>query len=97
MTSETSPHACASAAVSRRFEVIHSNARGVPSSRWRKYVPPESGISPIPTKPGTKKAASDASRMSHAHARESPAPAQTPFTAASTGFSSDRMARTVTW
>ena len=35
-TSETSPHACASAAVSFRFVVIHSKARGVPSSRWTK-------------------------------------------------------------
>ena len=35
-TSETSPHASASAAVKRRLDVIHSNARGVPSRRWRK-------------------------------------------------------------
>ena len=62
-----------------------------------KYVPPESGIRPIPTKPGTKNAASEASRMSHAHASERPAPAQTPFTAAMTGFSSARIARTLTW
>ena len=61
-----------------------------------KYVPPESGIRPIPMKPGTKKAASDASRMSHAQASESPAPAQTPFTAAITGFSSERIALTLT-
>ncbi len=95
-TSETSPQAWASAAVNRRFEVIHSNARGVPSSRWMKNEPPESGIRPIPTNPGTKNAASEASRMSHAQASESPAPAQTPFTAAMTGFSSERIARTLT-
>ena len=62
-----------------------------------KYVPPESGISPIPTKPGTKNASSRAMRMSHAHASERPAPAQTPFTAAITGFSSARMRLTLTW
>ena len=44
---------------------------------------------------GTKVALSAASRRSHAHANESPAPAAGPFTAASTGFSSSRTASTV--
>ena len=37
-------------------------------------------------------AASDAIRTSHAHARESPAPAATPFTPAMTGLGSPTMA-----
>ena len=58
-----------------------------------KYVPPESGTSPIPMKPGTKAALSAAIRMSHAHASDSPAPAHAPLTAAMTGFSSARIRR----
>ncbi len=96
-TSETSPHSSASAAVSRRFEVIHSKARAKPSNRWRNHVPPESGTSPIPTNPGTKVAASEAIRTSQAAASESPAPAAGPFTAASTGFSSALIARMFGW
>src|SRR5581483_11792421 len=96
-TSETRPHACASAAVSRRLDDIHSNARGAPSRRWMKYVPPASGTRPMPTKPGTKNAASDAIRTSHAQASDNPAPAHAPLTAAMTGFSSARMARTFGW
>ena len=59
--------------------------------------PPESGTSPMPMKPGTKFAASDAIRMSQAHASDSPAPAQGPFTAAITGFSSPRIRRMFGW
>ena len=51
----------------------------------------------MPTKPGTKTAASDATRTSHATASESPAPAAAPLTAAITGFSSARIARTFGW
>jgi hypothetical protein len=43
------------------------------------HVPPESGTSAMPTKPGTNVAASDAMRTSHAQASESPAPAAGPF------------------
>ena len=42
--------------------------------------------------PGTKLAASEAIRTSHASASERPAPAAGPFTTASTGFSSERIA-----
>src|SRR5215208_1449760 len=49
------------------------------------------------TNAGTKTAASDATRMSHAHANDIPAPAAAPFTAAMTGFSSARMARMLGW
>src|SRR5215207_8419770 len=96
-TSETRPQACASAAVSFRFDVIHSNARAKPSRRWTNHEPPESGTRPIPMKPGTNVAASEAIRMSQAAARESPAPAHGPFTDAITGFSSARMARMFGW
>src|SRR5437588_2043987 len=51
----------------------------------------------MPTNPGTKNAASDAMRTSHAQASDSPAPAHAPLTAAMTGFSSARMARTFGW
>ena len=46
---------------------------------------------------GTKLAWSEAMRKSHAQANESPAPAAAPFTAAITGFSSARSARTFGW
>jgi hypothetical protein len=42
----------------------------------------------------TKLADSAATTKSHANARFAPAPAATPFTAATTGFSSARSART---
>jgi hypothetical protein len=48
----------------------------------------------MPMKPGTKLALSAAIRMSQTQASESPAPAQTPLTAAITGFSSRRIAST---
>ena len=51
----------------------------------------------MPMKPGTKLAASDATRASHAAARESPAPAAGPLTAARTGYSSPRIARMFGW
>ena len=60
-------------------------------------VLPASGMSPIPMKPGTKVASDEPMRTSHAHASESPAPATGPFTAASTGFSSARIARMFGW
>ena len=96
-TSETRPHASASSASSRRFELIHSKARANPSSRYRNQLPPESGTSPMPTKPGTKVAALDATRTSQATASERPAPAAGPFTAAMTGFSRPRISRMVGW
>ena len=46
------------------------------------------------TKAGTKLAESAAIRMSHAQAKDIPAPAAGPLTAAITGFSSARIART---
>ena len=62
-----------------------------------KYVPPESGTSPMPMNAGTKLADSATMRMSQAHARDSPAPAAGPLTAAITGFSKARMARMLRW
>ena len=61
------------------------------------HVPPASGTRPIPTKPGTKVADSAAIRRSQAHAKDSPAPAAGPFTAAITGFASERTRRTFGW
>src|SRR5918996_1126374 len=54
--------------------------------RGSSQVPPESGIRPILTKAWVKRASSAAIRMSQAAARDTPAPAATPFTAAITGF-----------
>ena len=62
-----------------------------------KYEPPESGTRPMLMNAGTKVAVSAATRMSQAQASESPAPAAAPFTAAITGFSSARIARTFGW
>ena len=97
ITSETSPQASASSASSLRFELIHSNARANPSSRWRNQVPPESGTRPMPTKPGTNAAALDATRTSQALASESPAPATGPLTAAITGLARPRMSLMFGW
>ena len=49
----------------------------------------------MPMNPGTNVAASEAIRMSHAAASESPAPAHGPLTAAITGFSSARISADV--
>ena len=59
--------------------------------------PPESGTRPMPTKPGTKAAALEATRTSQALASESPAPAAGPLTAAMTGFSSAADEADVGW
>ncbi len=61
------------------------------------HVPPASGTRPMPTKPGTNVALDDATRRSHAHANERPAPAAGPLTAAITGFASERTSRTFGW
>ena len=65
--------------------------------RVTKYEPPESGISPMLMNAGMKDAPTAASLTSHAQAKETPAPAATPFTAAITGFSSARIARMFGW
>ena len=97
ISSDTSPQSSASAALRRRFETIHSKDLANPSRRWMNQVPPASGTRPIPMKPGTKVASDEATRTSQAHASDSPAPAQAPLIAASTGFSSARIARTFGW
>ena len=95
-TSETRPHSSASAAVSRRPEVIHSNARDGPSSRATKKVPPESGTRPMLMKRGHEGRARRRRGAGRRRRRsESPAPAAGPLTAAITGFSSARIARIV--
>ena len=58
---------------------------------------PRVGHEPDPDEPRTNVAASDATRTSHAHANDRPAPAAGPLTAASTGFSSARTRRTFGW
>jgi hypothetical protein len=57
-------------------------------------VPPESGISPIFANAWRKLAERAAMTMSHASATFAPAPAATPFTAHTTGFSRVRSVRT---
>jgi hypothetical protein len=91
--SESNPQSTASAALRRRFDTIHSNARAKPSRRWMNHVLPASGTSPMPMKPGTKVALSEPMRTSQEQASESPAPAAGPLTAARTGFSRARIAR----
>ena len=76
---------------------LPSAAAAGPISRVMKNEPPESGIRPMLMNAGTNDAASDAIRMSQAHAKLRPAPAAGPFTAASTGFSSSRTALIVGW
>jgi hypothetical protein len=58
-------------------------------------VPPLSGMTPIFANDWMNVAPDDANTMSHANARLAPAPAATPFTAQSTGFSSFRIARII--
>ena len=45
-------------------------------------------------KPGDEARVDDATRMSQAQAKDRPAPAAAPLTAAMTGFSSERTSRT---
>jgi hypothetical protein len=59
--------------------------------RGKKKVPPESGIKPILLKACMKATDSPAIVMSQAKAMFAPAPAATPFTAHTMGFSIDRM------
>ena len=63
------------------------SARSRPTMRGRKYEEPVSGMRPRLMKIWVKRARSDAIRMSQASARDSPAPAAAPLTAAMTGFS----------
>jgi hypothetical protein len=69
-------------------------ARALPTSRGRKYVPPESGTSPSFENDWTKLAERAASTMSQARAILAPAPAATPFTAHTTGLGRARRRRT---
>ena len=62
--------------------------------RGRNQVPPQSGTSPILMKACTKLAERAANTMSQAKAMLAPAPAATPFTAATTGKGRARSLRT---
>ena len=74
---------------------IISHAFAMPTTRGRKYVPPQSGWSPRRTNACENRAALEARRMSQASARFIPAPAAAPFTAAMSGFGESRMSSTV--
>ncbi len=89
-----SPHCAACSAVSLSPSSASPIARALPTSRGRKYVPPESGTRPILQNAWMKLADFAAMTMSHASARLAPAPAATPFTAQTTGSGSARKPRT---
>src|SRR5204863_414162 len=74
---------------------IISAAFAMPTTRGRKYVPPQSGCRPRRTKACENRAALEARRMSQARARFIPAPTAAPFTAAMSGFGESRIRSTV--
>ena len=63
-----------------------SSARAIPIARGNRYVEPASGIRPIRMNAMLNEASSLARRISQARASETPAPATTPLTAATTGL-----------
>lgn len=65
-----------------------------PTSRGRRKLSPESGTRPILTKAVVKLAPTAARRRSPHRARLIPAPAATPFTATTRGFSKPLKAST---
>src|SRR5215467_10182537 len=87
------PQSRACSAVIFSASMVMTLARCKPTRRGSMKVPPLSGITPIFANDWTNVAADDANTMSHANARFAPAPAATPFTAHTTGFSSVRIAR----
>ena len=70
-------------------------ARASPISRGNIQEPPASGMSPTRAKDWMNFALLAASTMSQASARLAPAPAATPLTAQTTGFSSARIRRII--
>ena len=66
--------------------MMSSLARAVPTARAREADSPESGVSPMPVNAVANRAPCAAIRRSQASARPSPAPAQVPLIAASTGL-----------
>ncbi len=85
-----SPQAAACSAESLSPSIANPIARAGPTSRGRKYVPPESGTSPIFENAWIKLADFAATTMSQASAMFAPAPAATPLTAHTTGSGSAR-------
>lgn len=75
--------------------MVSALARGSPRMRVSDQLPPASGIRPIFEKAWMNFADFAASTMSQAKAMLAPAPAATPFTAQTTGFSSARIRRSV--
>ena len=67
--------------------IINAAAFCIPTNLGKKKVPPLSGINPILLKACMNEALSVATTISHAKAILAPAPAATPFTAATIGFS----------
>ena len=86
-----SPHSLARFASSFSPSMASQFARCSPTRRGRMKVPPESGIRPIFENDWTNVAPSAASTMSQAKAMFAPAPAATPLTAQTNGFSVCRM------
>jgi hypothetical protein len=75
--------------------MISSLARAAPTARARVADSPESGARPIPVKAVENFASAAQIRTSHARARDSPAPAQVPLIAASTGLGAAASAETI--
>ena len=88
------PHCSAVSAVSGMPVSAKPLARASPMRRVRLQVPPESGTRPILQKAWMNFADCAASTMSQASATLAPAPAATPLTAQTTGFSIERISRT---
>ena len=82
----TIPILSASSAVTLSPSIISAEAFCQPINRGRKKVPPLSGINPIFENACMKEADSGATTTSQQKAMLAPAPAATPFTAATTGF-----------
>ena len=91
----TRPRRSASAASIRSPVKIISQALAIPTTRGRKYVPPQSGCRPRLTKAWANLASVEAMRRSQPSARFMPAPAAAPLTAAMMGWGASRMARSV--
>src|SRR6185436_19419185 len=85
-TRVTRPIRSASSALTGSPVRIMSVALPNPTMRGRKYADPASGTRPTRVHAARNDADDDATRTSHATAIPRPAPATTPFTAATTGL-----------
>ncbi len=88
----TSPRLSARSAVTGSASISSSAATASPASRWIVQEAPESAPRPTRANAISRLALRPATRKSQANASDAPAPAATPFTAATTGFGIEVMA-----